>query len=168
VISDELVEVVDPDERVVQVVSRAEIRRRNLPHRATYVMVFGSSGALLAHQRASWKDIWPSRWDLAFGGVCTVGESWDDAAARELAEEAGVVAPLRALSSVSFESAETRVVGRLYETTHDGPFVFADGEVVDHCWVPLGELDAWADGRAICDDTRSIVLPHIRERGRDR
>jgi isopentenyldiphosphate isomerase len=168
VISDELVEIVDPDGRVVQVVSRAEMRRHNLPHRATYVLVFDSSGALLAHQRASWKDIWPSRWDLAFGGVCAVGEPWDVAAARELAEEAGIVGPLRLLTEVAFDSSETRVVGRLYETTHDGPFTFADGEVVDHCWVPLATLDAWAGERSICDDSRSIVLPILRERQRAR
>jgi 8-oxo-dGTP pyrophosphatase MutT (NUDIX family) len=168
VISDELVEVVDPDERVVAVVSRAEMRRRNLPHRATYVMVFGSSGTVLAHQRAPWKDIWPSRWDLAFGGVCAVGEPWDAAAARELAEEAGIRAPLRELSRVAFDSDETRVVGRLYETTHDGPFEFADGEVVDHCWVPVARLDAWADARSLCDDTRSIVLPFVRDRWQSR
>ena len=167
-ISDELVEVVDPDERVVQVVTRAEMRRRNLRHRATYVMVFGSSGALLVHQRAAWKDIWPSRWDLAFGGVCGVGEAWDDAAARELTEEAGVVAPLRALSSLAYDGPETRVIGRLYEATHDGPFDFADGEVVDHDWIALDDLEAWADTHTICDDTRSIVLPHLRDRARAR
>ena len=163
-ISDELVEVVDPDERVVEIVSRAEMRRRNLVHRATYVMVFDSQGSLLAHQRASWKDIWPSRWDLAFGGVCGVGEPWAQAASRELTEEAGVVSPLRELSNVAFESDETRVVGRLYETTHDGPFEFADGEVVDHCWVPLEDLDEWVATHPLCDDTRAVVLPHLRGR----
>jgi isopentenyldiphosphate isomerase len=164
VISDELVEVVDLDGRVVEIVTRAEMRRRNLAHRATYVMVFAARGDLLAHQRASWKDIWPSRWDLAFGGVCAVGESWAEAASRELAEEAGVTAPLRELSAVVFESEETRVVGRLYETTHDGPFEFADGEVVDHCWVPLDQLEAWAATHQLCDDTRVVVLPHLRAR----
>jgi len=164
VISGELVEIVDLDERVVEIVSRAEMRRRNLAHRATYVMVFDSHGALLAHQRASWKDIWPSRWDLAFGGVCAVGEAWADAASRELVEEAGVVAPLRELSNVVFESDETRVVGRLYETTHDGPFEFADGEVVDHCWVTLPELDSWTATHQLCDDTCAVVLPYLRDR----
>jgi len=165
VISGELVEIVDLDERVVEIVSRAEMRRRNLAHRATYVMVFDSHGALLAHQRASWKDIWPSRWDLAFGGVCAVGEAWADAASRELVEEAGVVAPLRELSNVVFESDETRVVGRLYETTHDGPFEFADGEVVDHCWVTLTDLDSWTTTHQLCDDTRAIVVPYLLEQG---
>ncbi|HUP72273.1 MAG TPA: NUDIX domain-containing protein [Acidimicrobiales bacterium] len=163
-ISGELVEVVDLDERVVEIVSRAEMRRRNLVHRATYVMVFDSHGSLLAHQRASWKDIWPSRWDLAFGGVCGVGEPWTDAAARELTEEAGIVAPLREVSNVVFDSDETRVVGRFYEATHDGPFEFADGEVVDHCWVPLPELDAWTTTHRLCDDTFAVVLPYVRER----
>ena len=159
--SDELVEVVDPDERVVAVVSRAEMRRRNLAHRATYVMVLDSRDAVLAHQRASWKDIWPSRWDLAFGGVCAVGEPWHEAAARELAEEAGIVAALTELSRVVFESDETRVVGRLYEATHEGPFTFADGEVVDHCWVSLAELDSWTATHPVCDDTRAVVVPYL-------
>jgi len=162
VISDELVEVVDLDERVVEIVSRAEMRRRNLVHRATYVMVFDAQGSVLAHQRASWKDIWPSRWDLAFGGVCAVGEPWGEAAARELIEEAGIVAPLQELWRVVFESDETRVVGRLYETTHDGPFVFADGEVADHCWVKFADLDAWTTTHLLCEDTRAVVLPFLR------
>ena len=163
-ISGELVEVVDLDGRVVEIVSRAEMRRRNLVHRATYVMVFDSHGSLLAHQRAAWKDIWPSRWDLAFGGVCAVGESWTDAASRELVEEAGIVAPLRELGNVAFDSDETRVVGRLYATTHDGPFEFADGEVVDHCWVPLTELETWATTHRLCDDTSAVVLPYLCQR----
>jgi isopentenyldiphosphate isomerase len=164
VISDELVEVVDPDERVVEVVSRAEMRRRNLAHRVTYVVVLDSHDAVLAHQRASWKDIWPSRWDLAFGGVCAVGEPWHEAASRELSEEAGIVAPLRELSKVTFESDETRVVGRLYEATHDGPVSFDDGEVVDHCWVTHAELESWSSTHSLCDDARAVVLPYLRSR----
>jgi isopentenyldiphosphate isomerase len=164
VIADELVEVVDPDERVVAVVSRAEIRRRNLAHRATCVVVLASHGAVLAHQRASWKDLWPSRWDLAFGGVCGVGEPWADAASRELCEEAGIVAPLREVSKVAFESDETKWVGRMYEAAHDGPFAFADGEVVDHRWVTRAQLDEWSATHLLCDDARAIVLPYLRTR----
>jgi isopentenyldiphosphate isomerase len=164
VIADELVEVVDPDERVVAVVSRAEMRRRNLAHRSTYVIVLGSQPAVLAHQRASWKDLWPSRWDLAFGGVCGVGEAWTEAASRELSEEAGIDAPLREVSKVAFASDETTVVGRMYETVHDGPFSFDDGEVVDHCWVTGGQLDEWSATHLLCDDARAFVLPYLRTR----
>ena len=90
----ELVEELDEDGRVVGVVSRSEMRARNLWHRNVIVMVRRSSGALVVHKRADWKDVFPSMWDVAFSGVPAVGESWPEAAARELAEEAGLtVAP---------------------------------------------------------------------------
>ena len=81
---DEPVEAVDPDGRVERIVSRREMRAGNLRHRATFVVVQNGHGDVLVHQRARWKDIWPSRWDLAFGGVCGVGETWDVAARREV------------------------------------------------------------------------------------
>jgi isopentenyldiphosphate isomerase len=156
---DEPVEAVDPDGRVERIVSRREMRAGNLRHRATFVVVANARGDVLVHQRAAWKDIWPSRWDLAFGGICGVGETWDVAAARELDEEAGLHAELTDLGPVRFESAETRMVGRVYAATHDGPGSFPDGEVVDHRWVPAAELEAWAATHDLCDDSASVVLP---------
>jgi 8-oxo-dGTP pyrophosphatase MutT (NUDIX family) len=114
---------------------------------------------VLVHHRASWKDIWPSRWDIAFGGIAGVGESWSTAAARELAEEAGLQAELVDLGPVRFESDETRMVGRVYASVHDGPGTFPDGEVADHAWIPTGELAAWAAGHELCDDSAAVVLP---------
>ena len=36
--------------------------------------------------------MWPSYWDLAFGGVCGVGETFETSAVRELAEEEAALA----------------------------------------------------------------------------
>jgi 8-oxo-dGTP pyrophosphatase MutT (NUDIX family) len=160
---DEHVEVVDPDGRVERIVTRAVMRANNLRHRATYVVVANSRREVLVHQRAPWKDIWPSRWDLAFGGVCDVGEGWEAAARRELAEEAGLDASLTELGPVRFESDATRVIGRMYAATHDGPATFPDGEVVDHEWVPASELATWAASRVLCDDAAAVVLPRYLE-----
>jgi isopentenyldiphosphate isomerase len=164
----EPVEVVDPDGRVERVVTRAEMRAANLRHRATYVVVANARGDVLVHQRAPWKDIWPSRWDLAFGGVCGVGEDWADAAHRELAEEAGIDAALVDLGPLRYESDETQVVGRLYAATHDGPATFPDGEVVDHAWVPAGELSSWTASHVLVDDAAAVVLPRYLEHARRR
>lgn len=164
--ADEPVEVVDADGVAVDVCTRAEMRAANARHRATYVVVRRTDGAVLVHRRAPWKDIWPHRWDVAFGGVCDVGEAWVPAACRELAEEAGVVvAPgaLVPLGPVAFESAETRVVGQVYGCVHDGPFTFPDGEVVDHAFVPPGALVAWAGAHELTADSSAVVLPLVRD-----
>jgi 8-oxo-dGTP pyrophosphatase MutT (NUDIX family) len=155
----ESVEVVDADGRVEQVVTRAAMRAGNLRHRATFVVVRNTRDEVLVHQRAAWKDIWPSRWDVAFGGVCGVGEAWTEAAERELQEEAGLTAELVDLGPVRYESDETRVVGRVFAAHHDGPATFPDGEVVDHAWVPLPNLATWAASHDLCDDSAAVVLP---------
>ena len=86
----ELVDQLDADGAVVGLVTRRDMRAHNLRHRSVAVVVLNSRGELLAHRRADWKDVWPSRWDLSFGGVVGAGEPWEEAAARELSEEAGV------------------------------------------------------------------------------
>lgn len=164
---DEPIEVVDADGRVERVVTRAEMRAGNLRHRATYIAVHNLDGDLLVHQRAPWKDIWPTRWDVAFGGICSLGEPWSVAAARELAEESGlIVAPsdLVDRGSVRFENDATRVVGRLYFFVAADPATatrFPDGEVVDHRWVPVAELGSWARRHELCDDSAAVVLPAL-------
>ena len=78
----ELVDVVDPDGRVLEVVTRAEMRRRRLRHRTVFeAVVDPDDRRLLVHRRADWKDTAPGWWDIAFGGVVAAGEGWDDAAA---------------------------------------------------------------------------------------
>jgi 8-oxo-dGTP pyrophosphatase MutT (NUDIX family) len=187
----ELVEVVDPHGVVERVVTRSEMRAGRLRHRCTYVALVDASGCLVVHRRADWKDVWPSRWDLAFGGVVGVGEGWGaaaarglgggaggggrgvgggggggggggpGAAARELAEEAGVSARLAEVASGAYEDDEVALLGRVYLGRHDGPFSFPDGEVAEADRVPVGDLPAWMAGRELCPDSVALVAPVI-------
>lgn len=156
--SHEAVEEVDERGRPLRVVSRAEMRYGNLRHRAVYVLVVDAVGRLLVHRRADWKDVWPGRWDVAFGGVAGVGETPAETARRELAEEAGVTAAVEPLGGGRYEDAEVRVVGDAFLTRCEGPFTFADGEVVETTWVAVDELPAWLAGRAVCPDSVAIAL----------
>ena len=80
----ELVDIVDDDDRVVATVTRAEMRANRLQHRAVSIAVLSSDGRLLVHRRADTKDLWPGMWDLAAGGVVAAGETYAQAARREL------------------------------------------------------------------------------------
>jgi isopentenyldiphosphate isomerase len=162
--ADDLVEIVDEDGEVVGTATRAQMRAENLRHRAVGVLVRTSSGEVVVHRRAEWKDVWPGYWDLAFGGVLEAGEDWVDGARRELAEEAGIeVAEMTEVGRSTYEDDAVRVAGRIYLAVHDGPVTFADGEVTETALVPWGELRAWAAQRTCCPDTLSMVLPLLPE-----
>ena len=175
----ELVEVVDSEGAVTDVVTRSRMRSERLRHRCTYIAVIvapvgslvpslafddqvSAFSELIVHQRADWKDTYPSYWDLAFGGVCSVGESWETSARRELEEEAGIVgAELIDLGPTRFEDAENKVVGQAFLTAWPHEPVCGDGEVVALDRVPLGQLEAWLEGRSVCPDTAAVMVPRL-------
>jgi 8-oxo-dGTP pyrophosphatase MutT (NUDIX family) len=159
----EEVEVVDASGRVVRVVPRSEMRRRNLRHRSVGIVVrHPGDRAVLAHRRAAWKDVWPGRWDVAFGGVCGVGESDESSALRELAEEAGVVVAssrLRRLGAGAYEDDDVCCSATIYEVEHPGPFTFADGEVEEVRWLPFSSLGEFLATHPHCPDSVAIGVP---------
>lgn len=159
----ELVEVVDLAGTVERVVTRAEMRAGRLRHRCTYIVVIDSHERLVVHQRAAWKDVWPSRWDVAFGGVVGVGEDWGVAAIRELREEAGVEAGLQELGGGAYDDHDVSVLGRVYLARHDGPFTFPDGEVQQADRVPIDEVEIWMQGRQLCPDSLSLAAVALAE-----
>jgi isopentenyldiphosphate isomerase len=163
--ADELVEVVDEHGAVERVVTRADMRARNLRHRMVAVAVVTGAGEVVAHRRADWKDIWPGRWDVCFGGIPGVGEDWRVAAVRELAEEAGVAvdpSALRELGRGTYADGEVTAVAHVFLAEHDGPFDPVDGEVAELAVVPLAGLDAWLAGRPLCADSETLVIPRLR------
>ena len=159
--ADELVDLVDEHDRVVEVVTRAEMRARGsgARHRACYVAVVTSDDRLVVHRRADWKDVYPGWWDVCFGGVLGAGEGWDDAARRELLEEAGVHAPLVPLGGAAWEMPGVQLIGRVYLARSDGPFTCPDGEVVELAYVPLADLTEWLQDRDVCPDSVDLVVP---------
>ena len=163
---EELVDVVDADDRVVGTVTRAEMRAQRLRHRCTFVVVRSTAGEVLVHRRSELKDLWPGHWDLCAGGVVAAGEDWEPAARRELAEELGVVgAELEPLGAGSYEDVHVAEVARVWTTVHDGPFTFTDDEVVEARFVTLDGLAALLAAQPFVPDSRAIVLPLLRQRG---
>lgn len=160
--NEELVELVDASGAVVEVVRRAEMRRRGATarHRCTYVAVLTTDGRLVVHRRAEHKDVYPGWWDVAFGGVCGVGETWAEAAARELAEEAGISGvALSPVGQVLWEASDAALLGRVFLARTDAQPTCPDGEVVEVDAIALSDLPAWLHGRPVCTDSREAVLP---------
>ena len=161
--ADELVDVVDDDDRVVEQRSRAEIRRHNLRHRSVYILVLSRTGDLFVHRRTTTKDVYPGYHDVAVGGVVGAGETYADAAARELREELGVAAGvLEPLFPIRYRDATTVVNGMVFRCVHDGPFVLQASEIVSGEFVPVALLEDRIGRERFCPDGLAVLARYRR------
>ncbi|MGZ5297840.1 MAG: NUDIX domain-containing protein [Actinomycetota bacterium] len=151
---DELVDVVDEDDRVIAVVTRAEMRSRNLMHRCAEIAVRSTAGEIWVHRRTDTKDVYPGLYDMVVGGVLASGESWVEGARRELGEETGIAdVELRELARHTFEGPFERAVMRLYEVTWDGQIVPQPEEIAWGTFVAIEELDRMVRSEVFCPDS---------------
>ncbi len=161
----ELVDVVDGDDRVLRRVTRAEMRRGNLLHRAVYLLVQNAREELLVHRRTTTKDVYPGFFDVTVGGVVGAGEDYDAAARRELAEEVGIVgAPLTPLFGVRYEDPSTKLVGRAYLARHDGRVALQAEEIVWGAFVGLDEVERIIREERCCPDGIQVLRRWLAER----
>jgi isopentenyldiphosphate isomerase len=161
----ELVDVVDEDNRVVATVTRREVRARDLLHRCTYILVRNTAGAVLVHRRTDTKDIHPGAYDVFAGGVCAAGESYDDCARREVGEELGVVGvDLRFLLRHRYRGPGGQAWGAVYEVRWDGPVQPQATEVAWSAWVTPDQLHQMLVDLDFCPDSREI-FERLRVRG---
>lgn len=137
----EVVITVDEQNRETGKISRRQMRVRKLIHRASYILVFNRAGELFLQKRTAAKDIYPSHYDVAAGGVVLAGESYEESARRELHEELGLeVADLQYLFDHFYRDADNAVWGRVFCCVHDGPFVLQAEEIESGEFKPIAEV----------------------------
>jgi isopentenyl-diphosphate delta-isomerase len=163
--SRELVDLVDELGHTVQVVTRAEMRARGLPHRCTYILVFNRRGELFVHLRTATKDVFPEHWDVTVGGVLAAGESYDAGARREVSEELGIdceTAMLERLFPFRYSDDCTTVHGMAYRMVHDGPFRLQAEEIVQGEFTTVDAALARAAYLRFCPDGLAVLKELMR------
>ncbi len=157
----ELVGLVDEAGLPAGSASRGVVRRDNLRHRSTAVLVRRPpDGAVYVHLRSPTKDWAPSHHDAAAGGVLGPGEDPLEGARRELAEELGIEGvELHPLLVAPYADDQVRYVAHVYETWYDGPVRHVDGEVVSGGWRSLEDLVARLEDPdwPFVPDTRALL-----------
>ena len=162
---DELVDIVDEFDHVVDSIPRRVMSAERLRHRAVFIAVVDGMGRLLVHRRSPAKDVWPGWCDIAVGGVVGAGETYLEAAHRELAEEIGVttetLAEIDLGESRPYDDDQVSLMARCYVVTSQGPFTFDDGEVVEAWWVHRDGLNDLLRRERFLPDSLALLLPYI-------
>ena len=117
----EMLPVVDRHDRQVGLAPRGEIHRRGLLHRAVHVLVFDQEGRLYLQLRSQNKDTHPGKWTSSASGHVDPGESYLQAARRELAEELGLELELTPLGYIPACPATENEFSQVYRALATEP-----------------------------------------------
>ena len=162
--ADEIVAIVDEHNKVLGAVPRREMRAKNLPHRSTYILVFNAQGELYVQKRTMTKDVFPGYYDPAAGGVVLAGESYEQGAVRELAEEMGIRdVPLTWLFDFYFADERTRVWGGAFSCVYDGKVILQEEEVEDVARMTIAEILRRAETEPFTPDGLYVLQQYLEQ-----
>ncbi|MDY6791092.1 MAG: NUDIX hydrolase YfcD [Thermodesulfobacteriota bacterium] len=150
---DEIVAIVDENNHIIDSAPRSVMRAQNLPHRACYVLVFNSLDKILVQKRTQSKDVYPGYYDIATGGVVLAGETYEESAQRELAEEIGAInIPLRKHFDFFHQDSHCRVWGRVFSCRYDGKIILQKEEVESIDYHTIAEIMKLKDIKSFTPD----------------
>ena len=127
----ELFIVVDEHDNIKEYRTRSECHQdRNLIHRAVDVVLFNVKGEIAFQKRSMTKDTSPGFYSISASGHVSKGESYLQAAAREMKEEIGIKdIKLEYVATQLAESSNEKEMFTLFKGQYDGNFNINKDEV---------------------------------------
>ncbi|HEY5912036.1 MAG TPA: NUDIX domain-containing protein [Verrucomicrobiae bacterium] len=143
--TDEIFDVVNERDEVVGRLSRREVHRLGLTHRAVHVLVFNARRQVFLQKRSMKKDRQPGLWDSSASGHVDSGEGYDECARRELAEELGLDlrTPLERLFKIAAGPETDQEHVWVYRCAAEGPFTLHPDEIETGDWFSPPDVTTW-------------------------
>lgn len=137
---DELFDVVDEQDRAIGQATRGECHSKKLIHRTISVLLFNAKGETFLVRRSLTKDTHPGRWGFSCVGHVLTGQSYGEAAKRELKEELGVDVPLDEVGKIFIPDSADVQWKTVYRGESEGPFTLHPEETAGGAWMSLEEI----------------------------
>ena len=141
--TEEILEIVDGNNRVIGTAGRSEIHKQHLKHRSVHVFLFNSAGKLFLQKRAQTKDEFPGYYDSSAAGHVNPGESYHEAAERELKEELGIEVPLEKIAELPASQETGWEFVSFYSAVADDAVKLNHDEIEDGGFYLLKEIRAF-------------------------
>ncbi len=126
----EYIDIVNEQDEVIGKTSQKDIYDKKLNHRIVHIMVINPKAREIYFQkRSEKKDFLPGYYCTSAGGHVQSGETYEQAAERELHEEIGLQIPLKRATSLQFVSDNHKRFIELFLAFAEEGFHFKDGEV---------------------------------------
>lgn len=137
----ELLVVVDTKDNILGYKTRYECHHdKALIHRGVTVLIFNNEGDVLLQKRSMTKDTHPGMWSTSVGGHVAKGETYEEAAVREMSEELGITLPVSLHSTFLFAYPYEAEMEALFIAQGEGPFELNREEIADAVFVSKREL----------------------------
>jgi len=111
-----------------------------LNHRIVHVLIFNDKGEIFLQQRSGQKKFCPGHWVTSAGGHVQKGESYMQAAERELEEELGIKTELTKLDESPYDHYKMRKFLEIFRGMWNSDFTLNEEEVAGGRWFSITDV----------------------------
>jgi isopentenyl-diphosphate Delta-isomerase len=140
----ELLYHVTKDDTVLGSIDRSVAHRDQVLHRSGMIFLIRSYGKILLQHRSATRAKFPSCWDSSSSFHVTFGESYEQAAKRELKEETGLTARPTYLGRFSYHVAPENEIVAVFSCKSDDPIRINRAESFEGSFYTQDEVDVIA------------------------
>ncbi len=134
---EEILDVVDENDRFVGKTTRKEVREKVLMHRVSRVIIKNSENKFLIQKRAATKKMFPSHFDVGIAETVKSGGGYVGAGMRGLMEELGIfgISNIQLMHSflfkIKYSSLQINEHCKVYQIVYDGKLTVQQEEIDD-------------------------------------
>jgi isopentenyldiphosphate isomerase len=150
---DEVVDIIDENDKVIGKTTKNIARGKNILHRGAHVVVFNSDGKLFVQKRSKTKLVHPGLWGLGAGGWVSSGEDYETAAKRELKEELGIKKGIKFLFDFRYKTSDDNYKSKFYKCIFDGKIKLQKEEIEKGEFRTINEIKNMSKKGLLCPDT---------------